>query len=158
MLELIFNFLFSVSQSVRSFYCCVELHPERLLTLKMFCVNTRQTGQKRLRPACPKRLQRWSLWRSKSNAWKGFLLSSLPIGVLPLSYPAALSSPPPPPPHPSLTPSLSEWVALGLLGLVEVYQKHVWRVGGGWWEVLRPSPSFPPSPCRKPKLVGKKSS
>lgn len=36
-----------------------------------------------------------------------------------------------------ITPSLSEWAALGLLGLLEVYQKHVWRVGGGWWEALR---------------------
>lgn len=45
--------------------------------------------------------------------------------------------------HPSLP--LSEWVALGLLGLVEVYQKHVCRVGGGRWEVLRPAHPPPPS-------------
>lgn len=77
--------------------------------LRIFCVNMRQTRQTRLKPAGPiqneKLLGRWSLWRSKSNALKCFLLSSLPFGVLPLSYPAALSSPPP---HPSLTPSLNE--------------------------------------------------
>lgn len=56
--------------------------------------------------------------------------------------------------HPSLP--LSEWVALGLLRLVEVYQKHVCRVGGGRWEVLRWAAHPPPPP--HPKLVGKKSS
>lgn len=68
--------------------------------------------------------------------------------ILPPLWPAPtlLSSPSFPPISPSLpshpplffiTPSFSEWAALGLLGLVEVYQKHVWRFGGGWWEVLR---------------------
>lgn len=55
--------------------------------------------------------------------------------------------------HPSLP--LSEWVALGLLGLVEVYQKHVWRVGGGWWEVLHPH-SLPP-PAESPSWWGRKA-
>ena len=46
----------------------------------------------------------------------------------------------------SLSLFLSEWAALRLLGLAEVYQKHVWRVGGGWWEVLRQAAHnhFPP--------------
>lgn len=76
---------------------------------------------------------------------KRFLSSSLPFGLLPLCfldhlsllYLLLFSSPLPPPPFFFITPSFSEWAALRLLGFVEVYQKHVWRFGGGWWEVLR---------------------
>lgn len=123
--------------------------------LRMFCVNLRQkTRQKRINPTCPIRneavLQRWHHW-SKSNAPNCFVLSSLACSHSPslLHFLLLLLT------HPSLP--LSEWVALGLLGLVEVYQKHVWRVGGGWWEVLC-RVAHPCPPLRKPKLVGKESS
>lgn len=100
--------------------------------------------QKRIKHAC---LLNWGLQRrlqrSTLNTLKCFLLSSLSFGVLPFSSPLLFPSLPS---HPSLfffnhSLSLSEWAALGLLGLVEVYQKHVWRVGGGWWEVLHQAAS-----------------
>lgn len=74
---------------------------------------------------------------------KRFLSSSLPFGLLPLCFLDHLSLlylllfSSPPPLFFFITPSFSEWAALRLLGFVEVYQKHVWRFGGGWWEVLR---------------------
>lgn len=123
--------------------------------LRMFCMNLRQkTQQKRINPAPPiwteEVLRRWRLWRSKSNALKCFLLSSLPFGVLPLSFPAALSSPPP---HPSLTPSL--WMSCpritGACGGLSETCVQGWRRPMG-------SPSSSGSPPPHPKLVGKESS
>lgn len=121
--------------------------------LRMFCTNWRQkTRQKWISPARPIQteevLQPWRLWRSKSNALKCFLLSSLPFGVLPLSFPAALSSPPP---HPSLAPSLwmsCPWITRACGGLSETCVEGCRRLMGS------PSSSGSPSLPQKTQASG----